>query len=157
MDEQFRAGPGEIGDRLVELPGVGGREPRAGAEYGISSLVFRDDRPFHPGRLWDLVAERLDSGEFGTVLRSKGFFRLASRSTVTGLWSQAGSVARFEPAGMADAPGQPQQGQELVFIGTALRADALRAALTACLLEEAESCAAADDPFPARDHHVHVA
>ncbi|MFI9270871.1 GTP-binding protein [Kitasatospora sp. NPDC052896] len=137
-------------------------------EYGISSLVFRAARPFHPGRLWELVSERLDTGEFGTVLRSKGFFWLATRPGVTGLWSQAGSVARFEPVGTRsadDEPGRPDpgrpSGQELVFIGTELAADALRTALTGCLLDEAEHAAGPrawvglDDPFPAWDPHDH--
>jgi G3E family GTPase len=117
-------------------------------EYGISSLVFRSEVPFHPGRLWTFVTRGLDSGEYGEVLRSKGFFTLASRPHVTGLWSQAGAVARFEPSG-AHADGSPG-GQELVFIGTRLRAEELRAALTGCLMAAGES-AAADDPFPAWD------
>ncbi|MFE0188134.1 GTP-binding protein [Streptomyces sp. NPDC058989] len=113
-------------------------------EYGISSTVFRADAPFHPGRLWTFVTEGLDSGAYGTILRSKGFFWLASRPNVTGLWSQAGAVARFEPSG-ARAIGD-SQGQELVFIGTELRAEALRAALTDCLLAEREQ--PSGDPFP---------
>ncbi|MFD3573288.1 GTP-binding protein [Streptomyces sp. NPDC058644] len=119
-------------------------------EYGISSTVYRAERPFHPGRLWTFVAEGLDSGAFGDVLRSKGFFWLASRPNVTGLWSQAGSVARFEPSAARDAG--DRHGQELVFIGTRLRADALRAALADCLMTEGEGRPApADDPFPAWD------
>ncbi|MFD3695093.1 GTP-binding protein [Streptomyces sp. NPDC058646] len=114
-------------------------------EYGISSLVFRSDLPFHPGRLWTFVTKGLDSGTFGQILRSKGFFWLASRPRVTGLWSQAGAVARFEPSG-ARGP-DTAQGQELVFIGTGLRADALRAALEACLLGPGETVPAVDD-FP---------
>ena len=137
-------------------------------EYGISSLVFRADRPFHPQRLWDLVGARLDSGEFGTVLRSKGFFRLATRPDVIGLWSQAGAVARFEPAADAEASAESGESaryaQELVFIGTELRPDALRQALSDCLLTAEESRPAAEhDPFPAwdtrhhveQDHHLH--
>ncbi|WP_236242307.1 GTP-binding protein [Streptomyces sp. CC228A] len=115
-------------------------------EYGISSIVFRSDLPFHPGRLWAFVTEGLDSGTFGRVLRSKGFFWLASRPRVTGLWSQAGGIARFEPSGARD--GGTTQGQELVFIGTGLRADALRAALDACLLAPGEPVPV-DDDFPA--------
>ncbi|MFJ3921487.1 GTP-binding protein [Streptomyces sp. NPDC090022] len=111
-------------------------------EYGISSLVFRADVAFHPGRLWTFVTKGLDSGTFGRILRSKGFFWLASRPKVTGLWSQAGAVARFEPSG-ARGP-ETAQGQELVFIGTGLRAEALRAALEACLLSP-------DEPVPAED------
>ncbi|MFH8586203.1 GTP-binding protein [Streptomyces celluloflavus] len=129
-------------------------------EYGISSTVFRAARAFHPGRLWRFVTEELDSGAYGDVLRSKGFFRLASRPGVTGLWSQAGAVARFEPSGMtagdgADtAAGDEVQGQELVFIGTGLRTERLHTALTACLLTAGEPTPTpADDPFPAWDVH----
>lgn len=118
-------------------------------EYGISSTVFRSGRPFHPGRLWQFVTEELDSGSYGTVLRSKGFFRLATRPHVTGLWSQAGSVARFEPAGVHSA----DQGQELVFIGTDLRADALQLRLAGCLLQDGETADPSADPFPAWEAH----
>ncbi len=71
-------------------------------EYGISGTVFRSDAPFHPGRLWEFATVGLDSGAYGRILRSKGFLRLATRPRVTGLWSQAGSVARFEPSGARD-------------------------------------------------------
>ncbi|MGW3968809.1 GTP-binding protein [Streptomyces ardesiacus] len=120
-------------------------------EYGISSTVFRADRPFHPGRLWHLVTERLDSGVFGTVLRSKGFFTLAGRTGVTGLWSQAGSVARFEPAGTNDADLTGQRAQELVFIGTDLRHTDLQEALRGCLLRDGERPGPGEDPFPRWD------
>ncbi|MEI5528087.1 GTP-binding protein [Streptomyces brasiliscabiei] len=119
-------------------------------EYGISSMVFRAEAPFHPGRLWDFVTEGLDSGAFGQVLRSKGFFTLAGRPGVVGLWSQAGSVARFEPTAAQDE--EAPFAQELVFIGTGLRVDALRAALDGCVVVETEGgCGAFDDPFPAWD------
>ncbi|GGP54916.1 GTP-binding protein [Streptomyces melanogenes] len=117
-------------------------------EYGISSTVFRAEPPFHPGRLWDFVTQGLDSGTYGQILRSKGFFWLASRPHVTGLWSQAGAVARFEPSGARDA--DTPQGQELVFIGTGLRTEALQSALTNCLVAEGET-PPLGDPFPAWD------
>ncbi len=117
-------------------------------EYGISGTVFRSDAPFHPGRLWEFATVGLDSGAYGRILRSKGFFRLATRPRVTGLWSQAGSVARFEPSGAQDADNA--QGQELVFIGTGLRSEELRTALTGCLMRDGESLPAGD-PFPAWD------
>ncbi|MEU2788439.1 GTP-binding protein [Streptomyces sp. NPDC007100] len=115
-------------------------------EYGISSTVFRAARPFHPGRLWEFVTEGMDSGAYGDILRSKGFFRLAGRPRVTGLWSQAGSVARFEPSGTHGATGDAQ---ELVFIGVGLRPAALHAALGSCLVTDAET--PGTDPFPAWD------
>ncbi|MFC8002376.1 GTP-binding protein [Streptomyces olivaceus] len=117
-------------------------------EYGISSTVFRSSMPFHPGRLWTFVTESLDSGTHGQVLRSKGFFTLANRPRVTGLWSQAGSVARFEPSSARDA--DSPFAQELVFIGTHLDAGSLRAALTDCLVREGERLPRSD-PFPAWD------
>ncbi|MEE1768117.1 GTP-binding protein [Streptomyces sp. JV185] len=117
-------------------------------EYGISSTVFRSDRPFHPDRLWTFVTGGLDSGRYGQVLRSKGFFWLSSRPNVTGLWSQAGSVARFEPSGARDA--DTAQGQELVFIGTDLQVEALHDALAECLMSEGEA-RPVTDPFPEWD------
>ncbi|MGI5199846.1 GTP-binding protein [Streptomyces sp. CA-288835] len=139
-------------DRAQQAPGwvmeLNGDHVPETEEYGISSTVFRSQVPFHPGRLWTFVTEELDSGAFGQVLRSKGFFWLASRPQVTGLWSQAGSVARFEPSGALGA--ESPSGQELVFIGTGLHAEALRAALADCLMRDGESTPPVD-PFPAWD------
>ncbi|WP_030184367.1 GTP-binding protein [Streptomyces sp. NRRL S-813] len=117
-------------------------------EYGISSTVFRAELPFHPGRLWTFVTKELDSGTYGQILRSKGFFTLASRPQLTGLWSQAGSVARFEPSAARDT--DSPECQELVFIGTHLHTDALHAALTDCLMAHGENLPPVD-PFPAWD------
>ncbi|MEV7738901.1 GTP-binding protein [Streptomyces sp. NPDC088921] len=120
-------------------------------EYGISSTVFRAQMPFHPGRLWTFVTKELESGSYGQILRSKGFFTLASRPRVTGLWSQAGSVARFEPSAARDTDNADgTDGQELVFIGTQLDAAALHAALTNCLMAHGERLPPVD-PFPAWD------
>ncbi|GAB3213660.1 GTP-binding protein [Marinactinospora thermotolerans] len=148
-------------------------------EYGISSLVFRADRPFHPQRLWEFVSTGLEGEQYGTVLRIKGFFWLATRARTTGLWSQAGPVARFEPAGVWDpadglAAGYPPEDlvdaepvrprQELVLIGTSLRHGPLEEALRSCLLTDAElalTWETFEDPFPEWDlhgphaHHAH--
>ncbi|MCQ6554963.1 GTP-binding protein [Streptomyces sp. C10-9-1] len=153
-----RVAPGDVlgtglfdPERAQQAPGwvmeLNGDHVPETEEYGISGIVFRSELPFHPGRLFTFVTEGLDSGAYGVILRSKGFFRLAGRPHVTGLWSQAGSVARFEPSGARDGDGPAQ---ELVFIGTGLRADALRAALTACLMAEGD-VAPAVDPFPRWD------
>ncbi|AVT37013.1 GTP-binding protein [Plantactinospora sp. BB1] len=162
----------------------GGHVPET-EEYGISSIVFRDHRPLHPQRLWDLLGDGLD--RFG-VLRSKGFLWLASRPDVQALWSQAGPSGRCDPAGVpvvvsAEWPEDPAERaglearwhpvfgdrqQELVLIGVGLDADGLRTALEGCLLTEAEIAAGEDawrdlpDPFPAweladLDHHEHPA
>lgn len=139
-------------------------------EYGISSFVYRARRPFHPKRFWDF----LQSGWNG-VLRSKGFFWLASRNDVTGSWSQAGSSAAAEPAGMwyatlpedewddeetraqVEADWEEPWGdrrQELVFIGSNMDREALIAGLDGALLTEEEmhggpeTWTSLEDPFP---------
>ncbi|MDQ0766078.1 hypothetical protein QFZ32_001272 [Streptomyces canus] len=96
--------------------------------------------------MWDFVTEELDSGAYGRILRSKGFFTLAGRPQVTGLWSQAGSVARFEPSAARDI--EAPYAQELVFIGTQCAQDGLRRALAACLMAPDEDRPLVD-PFPA--------
>lgn len=109
---QGRVEPGDVlGTGLFDLeraqqaPGwvreLNGDHTPETEEYGISSTVFRADRPFHPGRLWAFVTEGLDSGRYGQVLRSKGFFWLSSRPRVTGLWSQAYPSPASSPPGHA--------------------------------------------------------
>lgn len=141
-------------DRAQQAPGwvreLNGDHTPETEEYGISSTIFRAERAFHPQRLWTFITEDLDSGAYGQVLRSKGFFWLAGRDRVTGLWSQAGAVARFEPAGTREPGGQ---GQELAFIGTKLRPEALQQALSACLVRPDEAGTSWSDPFPAWDVH----
>ncbi|WP_432953806.1 GTP-binding protein [Micromonospora haikouensis] len=151
----------------------GGHVPET-EEYGISSIVFRDHRPFHPQRLWHLLAEGVDG--YG-VVRSKGFLWLASRPDVQALWSQAGPTGRCDPLGVpvvasGQWPEDPDERaelesrwhpvfgdrqQELVLIGVHLDGDGLRAALAACLLTDTEIAAGQDawralpDPFPRWD------
>jgi G3E family GTPase len=129
-------------------------------QYGIGSFVYRARRPFHPERLWALLHEQWQG-----VLRSKGFFWLATRNDVAGSLSQAGGVCRHGPAGMwwaaqprdewpeddelaeeiaADWHGSPEDAtigdrrQELVLIGVALDAEAWRAKFDQCLLTDDE-------------------
>ncbi|WP_291720101.1 GTP-binding protein [Bernardetia sp.] len=65
-------------------------------EYGISSFVFRSQKPFHPKRFWEYIAGQFHS----TIVRSKGLFWLASRPDSAINWSQAGGSLRAEPAGV---------------------------------------------------------
>ena len=65
-------------------------------EYGISSFVFRDRRPFHPVRFWQYLSENFPVG----VIRSKGLFWLASRPNDALNFSQAGGSLRAESAGV---------------------------------------------------------
>jgi G3E family GTPase len=70
-------------------------------EYGISSFVYYARRPFHPGRLLHDALSR----QWGGVLRSKGFFWLATRHDVMGLWQSAGGAWQGEPRCGADGFG----------------------------------------------------
>lgn len=83
-------------------------------EYGITSVLYRAARRFHPARLLDA----LDGWE--GVLRSEGFCYLASRPEVLAVWSQAGPNLTFEPGELLDPGSGPGPGQGLVFIGIGL-------------------------------------
>ena len=63
--------------------------------YNLASNVIKDDRPFHPERLWQVCHEFLDK----KIYRSKGFFWLASRRSHSLLWSQAASGINLELIG----------------------------------------------------------
>jgi G3E family GTPase len=124
-------------------------------EYGISSFVYRARRPFHPQRFKDWV-----DSEWPGVIRSKGYFWLASHPTLAGSWSQAGAVARHGPAGYwwaavpkEEWPNDPEAvariqqkwdervgdaRQEIVLIGMEMDEVALRARFDACLLTDEE-------------------
>lgn len=78
---------------IRELEGIHTPETE---EYGISSFVFRDPRPFHPYRLWDFISKDFPQ----SVIRSKGLFWLASRPEQAINWSQAGGSMKAENAGV---------------------------------------------------------
>ena len=65
-------------------------------EYGISSFVFRDKRPFHPQRFWDYLNQDWHTN----IIRSKGLFWIASRKDDALNWSQAGGSLKADRAGV---------------------------------------------------------
>ena len=57
-------------------------------EFGVTSFVYRSSIAFHPHRLW---MRALESNELLLgVLRSKGFFWVASHPNTAWEWSTAG-------------------------------------------------------------------
>ena len=127
-------------------------------EYGIRAFSYRARRPFHPERFYCFLHE--GGHDNGTLLRSKGYFWLASRHAMAGTWSQAGGIMHHAAAGRWWAAVPPElwpddplilseikqdwaepfgdRRQELVFIGQQLDEPTLRAELDACLLTDAE-------------------
>ena len=55
--------------------------------FGITSMVYRARVPFHPERLAAFFAS-----DWPGVLRSKGFFWIATRMNEVGVWAQAGDL-----------------------------------------------------------------
>lgn len=167
-------------DKAQQAPGwlkeMRGEHVPETEEYGISSFSFEARRPFHPQRFHDVLHG--DWGD-GKLLRSKGFFWLASRPQFAGQWSQAGGIAHHGFAGLfwravpeSRWPQDPEyrasilekwqepfgdMRQELVFIGQGLNAADIRRRLEACLLSDDELARGKDywmtlpDPFPEWD------
>jgi G3E family GTPase len=137
----------------------------------LGAEVDLDSMPITTQRFYD----RLQQAWPG-VLRSKGFFWLATRLDRIGVWSQASRVARLDVGGYwwaavppEDRPQTPEFvaslaklwhpevgdcRQELVFIGQKLEREKLTADLDRCLLTDAEMSRGArewlsfSDPFP---------
>ena len=65
-------------------------------EYGIGSCVYRSTTAFHPQRLWTQALEQKQL--FNNVLRSKGFFWIASHPQLVWEWSTAGKALLIMPA-----------------------------------------------------------
>lgn len=102
-------------------------------EYGISSFVYDAPRPFHPQRLHEIIANsRLEN-----VVRSKGFFWVASHVDIAGIWSHAGNIINLDPAGYWDLP-MDERKQQIVIIGIKLDKDKVKKALDEALLTDEE-------------------
>ncbi|MDK2594253.1 zinc metallochaperone GTPase ZigA [Pseudoalteromonas obscura] len=142
-------------------------------EFGISSFTYTARKPFHPQRIYEFLHSKDKKGK---LIRSKGFFWLASRPQYAGSWSQAGGMAQYGMAGLfwkavpqEQWPTDPDyldaiqamweepfgdMRQELVFIGQKLNKQAIIEGLDNCLLSEEEMAlgmqlwSTLPDPFP---------
>ena len=142
-------------------------------EYGIASFSYVARRPFHPDKFFNFLH---NTKQYGKLIRSKGYFWLATRPTFAGQWSQAGGIARYGYAGLfwkavpkKDWPEDEEylesikrlwvepfgdMRQELVFIGQELNQKEIINKLNDCLLSEEEVLKGKaywktlKDPFP---------
>lgn len=100
-------------------------------EYGISSVVFRGDRPFDRGRL--IEALRSTTG----LVRSKGYCWIADRPELAQVWHQAGPDLRIQPAGGWRQVGLTPS-SEVVLIGVNFDADRAVQQFRKAMLSDAE-------------------
>ncbi|RBH52897.1 MULTISPECIES: GTP-binding protein [Pseudomonas] len=128
--------------------------------YGVTSWVYRERAPFHPQRLLDFLERPWRNGH---LLRSKGYFWLASRHLETGLLVQSGRQFQWDYVGrwwnFIEQSQWPRDEyrlqsimakwdsivgdcrQELVFIGQDLDTEVLQRELDNCLLSAQEIAA----------------
>ena len=140
-------------------------------EYGIGSFVYRAREPFHAQRLYDYISQPIAG-----VVRSKGYFWLASRPEWVASLSGAGKLMNIEPVGLwwaavpqerwpldAESLAELKEGwsephgdryQEIVFIGQDMDKSAIEAGLKRCQLNYTETRKGMaawrklPDPFP---------
>ena len=163
--------------RVQQAPGwlkeLRGEHTPETEEYGISSFVYKARRPFYPKKFYDFLHSKDLSGK---LIRSKGYFWLATRPQFAGNWSQAGGIAHHGFAGMfwkaipkSQWPTDKESidyikekwvepfgdmRQELVFIGQGLDQKRITKLLDECLLSDSDLLLGKDywaqfpDPFP---------
>ena len=176
VDEVLNTGLFDF-ERAQQAPGwlkeMRGEHVPETEEYGIGSFSYNARRPFHPEKFHQFLHS---TDKWGKLIRSKGYFWLASRPEFAGQWSQAGGIARYGFAGMFwkaipknNWPTDEEylqsidkvwvepfgdMRQELVFIGQGLDQESMTEALDDCLLSEEDVLkgkaywASLQDPFP---------
>ncbi|MCH2067719.1 MAG: GTP-binding protein [Shimia sp.] len=153
-----------------ELYGFADHVPET-EEYGVGSFVYRARQPFIPEKIHAVL-----NGALPGVIRAKGHFWIATRPEWVAEYSLAGALSSVQPIGTwwATVPKErwPDRGaaqpyldqhwvepwgdrrQELVFIGSGIDWDAIKAKLDACLLPVVAASGPNDlpldlpDPFP---------
>ena len=153
-----------------ELYGFSDHVPET-EEYGVSSYVYRERQPFIPEKILAAL-----NGDLLGVIRAKGHFWISTRPDWVAEFSLAGALSSVKPMGTwwasvarenwpdhngvdayVQAHWQEPWGdrrQELVFIGSGIDWNALKAKLDACLvpisMASSPSALPLDmpDPFP---------
>ncbi|MBI0294723.1 GTP-binding protein [Streptomyces sp. PRKS01-29] len=169
---QVRVGDGALGMALLagfDVEAAAARQhpacallPQESEEHGVSTLVWRRDRPFHPDRLYAALEDLTCA-----AARSRGRFWLADRPDTLLSWDAAGGALCVESAGpwlaaLPDAawdmvpaerrvaasldwhPDHGDRCQYLTFTSPGLDRDGLVALLDSCLLTDAEYAAGPD-------------
>ncbi|MBL1110424.1 GTP-binding protein [Streptomyces sp. 5-8] len=136
--------------------------PQECDEHGVSTFVWRGERPFHPGRLFTALEDLTCA-----AARSRGRFWLADRPDTLLSWDAAGGALCVQPAGpwlaalpdaawemvpaerrlAASVAWHPEHGdrcQYLTFTSPGLDRDGLSALLDSCLLTDEEYAAGRD-------------
>ena len=164
-------------EKAQEAPGwlkeIRGEHTPETEEYGISSFVYQARKPFYPKKFYDFLHNEILSGK---LIRSKGYFWLATRPQLAGNWNQAGGIAHHGYAGLfwkaiprARWPKDQESldlinknwqepfgdmRQELVFISQNLDETKIKNLLDECLLSDDDLLlgkkhwAKFEDPFP---------
>lgn len=124
------------------LAGGNEHDHSAADTHGVSSVIYRRERPFHPERFDDW----LDSWD-GNIIRAKGVFCLPGRDDVMGL-NQAGQSVQAGPIGEWSADDDRET--QLVIIGPDVDEAGVAEELNECLATDAElnDPDTLDDPFP---------
>lgn len=161
---------------IQELKPTFESESQGDRPYDLATRAIRDDRPFHPRRLWEICQHHLGQH----IYRSKGFFYLPSRDSVSLLWNQAAGGINLElvgywRAGILEDPDQNLDEEEreglremmareagrfgdrhchLTVIGNRDQVDHFTELLRSCFLTEEEvehwqSGGEFEDPWPA--------
>lgn len=165
----------KVAQLVEELQPVLAAEEENDRPYDLATRVIKDDRPFHPQRLWEVCHQYLDK----RIYRSKGFFWLASRDKHSLLWNQAAGSISLEIIGswragiiedenhglsemeirlleqrLSNEPGRfGDRHCDLTVIGDTTQVDRFTNALTSCFLTDEEIVLwknghTFDDPWP---------
>ena len=94
-------------------------------EYGISSFVYKNVKPFAKEKFWQFIEKETDS-----ILRSKGFVWFNDSLESIHFWSQAGASCSIEEY-PAD---ELEKYQEIVFIGQNIDHKGMIQKLDSCIV-----------------------